>query len=362
MLFLLLVSFMVITRAQIVDNATSTTNVTLPPPPVATKPATCLSAMWSQPRNNTPPTNATLPMAFIKAVACFDTSDLVNVTLFQEKGDWLDPSCAEFCANRTANDITGAQSPVLSARYSTTCYCLNRTSFWDPQKRTPWDIECCGSSTLLPEYCLKKVTFPSGWNTIQPSFTRAYELDTQCPTILSICEDTEGCVRVKNETEENVTCCVPGVPVPTPRTDSHQHTDSTLTRYYQAIIRWCMITVGCLAVFELILYVVIRVMTRSLGGVQQPLRNESATEELSERMLVNLEVKEVQPDATGDESCPICLDLLIVRPCVKLPCGHTLHTQCARDYVTHEVSHFKGPSCPMCRTEIVATRQGGDTN
>lgn len=55
---------------------------------------------------------------------------------------------------------------------------------------------------------------------------------------------------------------------------------------------------------------------------------------------------------TSNEECCICLETLIEDHVTKLPCDHTLHTKCIRDYAKSLDNQDEMP-CPLCRKEVI---------
>ena len=55
---------------------------------------------------------------------------------------------------------------------------------------------------------------------------------------------------------------------------------------------------------------------------------------------------------TSNEECCICLETLVEDHVTKLPCDHTLHTKCIRDYAKSLDNKDEMP-CPLCRQEVI---------
>jgi hypothetical protein len=52
-----------------------------------------------------------------------------------------------------------------------------------------------------------------------------------------------------------------------------------------------------------------------------------------------------------DEECVICLDMLNNRVCCSLECGHTMHDDCLKKYVSYNDEN--GEHCPICQQPLV---------
>ena len=91
-------------------------------------------------------------------------------------------------------------------------------------------------------------------------------------------------------------------------------------------------------------------------------KNQQKIVPQAQRPPVDEEVKELPITINSDELCTICYcSELGSEPCTTLSCGHTFHTDCIVQLLTHKWTtlriSFAFMSCPSCKQEIKLTIQ-----
>lgn len=62
--------------------------------------------------------------------------------------------------------------------------------------------------------------------------------------------------------------------------------------------------------------------------------------------------------AAGDNDCPICLDALSSRSCIRLAgCDHVLHLACYLNFTQHDHARDRASRCPLCRATLIVEQK-----
>eukprot|EP00760_Papus_ankaliazontas_P026438 PhM_4_TR3040/c1_g1_i6/m.45354 len=350
------------------------------------KPETCLSALWSQEvmqHNTTSSSAGSFKMsAMTERFRCVTTDTMrnklaldgkyafatMNSTIVKQEG--VTRACAEACAGAVLGVFNGtSETSAVEPNFyfatcggagSETCQCVNGTKV---EALSQFDMQNDPPQSL----CIDPTRDPPKARTI----CSVHRLKTECPVLLNSCEvgvNYHMCARQVNWTVDNATCCVPVAyrtrhPITPPTVIVIDDSESSTTR----MMRYVLIVVLVLCFAEGVMYVLVRrrVMDR-LIEFARPLLPQEDAETLGDQLVNLLATTEpATPPTTGekrDESedddavCSICLEELRLMPCVCLPCGHTLHRECIKTLVVHNVQRHRDVSCPMCRGGVVDIR------
>ena len=258
------------------------------------------------------------------------------------------------------------------------CYCLNETAsaLAYAHLNLATSLPCClaapswalannrsNISTMFPQSSAPRCSSSKLYGVM-------YTADLACPTNVSRCGGVDG-GGTSSPCRMEEGCCVQYLAAPSPPIAMA----SNVTLYIMALL----FTVIALQVFWWTFkwYVLRRhrrlargddevndlqllLMRQALHGWQQrqqpPLAlsrtKDEAVDAASEAMsLLEVAVGESIPP---EDCCPMCLEELSTQECVRVLCGHIIHTSCMKEFLAHKLrSYFCPVTCPMCRATVL---------
>lgn len=248
------------------------------------------------------------------------------------------------CAAQCGSDSTVTRMPKASdihpskqfIMWNASCYCLNIS---DAVEQIP--VQGNGTSAYCPQTA-----------SLTP-IVAVFQLFMPCQSL----NGTGGCGASCQVSDG---CCVV-----TP-----QDVPPELPLYYREMIQWVAIVVIVLAVVEAVVYACLKRRAREQAGRPArrqnvngaSIREKRAAQEITDRLLGSLPSS---PTAAAEptiqeDCCPICLDPLVDKPSLVLPCRHNIHSSCLREYLTHQLTRSNAAACPMCRATVVEEIESSD--